>query len=69
MTLTSIAGRRWLSHLRGRGIRNPGVIAAMMAVPRHKFGPERYREHSYLVRPLPIDLDQTISHHPSSSPT
>ena len=41
----------------------------MMAVPRHKFGPERYREHSYLVRPLPIDLDQTISHHPSSSPT
>lgn len=47
--------------LRGRGLENPGVISAMMSVPRHEFVPERYRDHSYEIRPLPIGLDQTIS--------
>jgi protein-L-isoaspartate(D-aspartate) O-methyltransferase len=52
---------RMVEHLKGRGIRNPGVIAAMLAVPRHEFVPARYRDYAYEVRPLPIGLDQTIS--------
>ena len=48
-------------HLRGRGISDAEVIAAMMSVPRHEFVPARFRELSYQIRPLPIGLDQTIS--------
>jgi protein-L-isoaspartate(D-aspartate) O-methyltransferase len=35
--------------------------AAMRAVPRHAFVPERRREHAYEDRPLPIGRNQTIS--------
>jgi protein-L-isoaspartate(D-aspartate) O-methyltransferase len=48
-------------HLRSRGIRSQGVIAALMTVPRHAFVPPEHRSHSYEIRPLPIGLDQTIS--------
>lgn len=47
--------------LAGRDIRDPRVLAAMRAVPRHLFVPEPIREHAYEDRPLPIGHDQTIS--------
>ena len=48
-------------HLAARDIRDPRVLAAMRAVPRHELVPEEIREHSYDDRPLPIGYDQTIS--------
>lgn len=42
-------------------IDHPSTEAAMRAVPRHAFVPERRREHAYEDRPLPIGRDQTIS--------
>ena len=44
-----------------RGISDPLVIAAMSAVPREAFVPERLREFSYEDAPLPIEESQTIS--------
>ncbi len=47
--------------LRGRGIRDPRVLAAMERGPRHEFlGPEFQRE-AYEDRPLPIGHGQTVS--------
>ncbi|GAB7009963.1 protein-L-isoaspartate O-methyltransferase [Halorubrum trueperi] len=37
------------------------MLSAIEAVPRHAFVPERYRQHAYADRPLPIGNDQTIS--------
>jgi protein-L-isoaspartate(D-aspartate) O-methyltransferase len=37
------------------------VMAALNAVPRHEFVPERLREAAYQNRPLPIGSGQTIS--------
>jgi len=50
-----------VAHLKGRGIRTPGVLHAMSTVPRHRFVPDRLQPRSYEIRPLPIGLDQTIS--------
>lgn len=47
--------------LRGRGIKDERVLAAMSAVPRHLFVPERQRSSAYEDRPLPIGEGQTIS--------
>lgn len=47
--------------LRGRGIRDPGVLRAMAQVPRHLFVPEDRRASAYEDRPLPIGEGQTIS--------
>jgi protein-L-isoaspartate(D-aspartate) O-methyltransferase len=47
--------------LRGRGIKDPRVLAAMAAVPRHRFVPENLRVRAYEDRPLPIGENQTIS--------
>jgi protein-L-isoaspartate(D-aspartate) O-methyltransferase len=47
--------------LKGRGIADPRVLAAMEAVPRHLFVPERQRAAAYDDRPLPIGEGQTIS--------
>jgi protein-L-isoaspartate(D-aspartate) O-methyltransferase len=44
-----------------RGIKDPGVLAAMRRVPRHAFVPEDMRALAYADRPLPIGHDQTIS--------
>ena len=44
-----------------RGIRNPRVLRAMRAVPRHRFVPEKMKPFAYQDRPLPIGHDQTIS--------
>ena len=47
--------------LRGEGIRDERVLAAMAAVPRHEFVPARLRAEAYADRPLPIGSGQTIS--------
>ncbi|HEX2769596.1 MAG TPA: protein-L-isoaspartate(D-aspartate) O-methyltransferase [Geobacteraceae bacterium] len=47
--------------LKGRGIRDPAVLAAMREVPREEFVPAELAEHSYDDYPLPIDEGQTIS--------
>lgn len=47
--------------LRGRGIRDPGVLKAMAEIPREEFLSDTYRSQAYADRPLPIGLDQTIS--------
>src|SRR5262245_30681028 len=47
--------------LRGRGIKDDKVLAAMAAIPRHLFVPERERASAYEDRPLPIGDGQTIS--------
>lgn len=47
--------------LLGRDISDPRVIAAMDAVPREAFVPEREREHAYEDHPLSIGGGQTIS--------
>src|SRR5687768_15983063 len=47
--------------LRGRGIKDERVLAAMGEIPRHLFVPERQRPLAYADRPLPIGERQTIS--------
>ena len=47
--------------LRRRGIKDENVLAAMGAIPRHLFVPERERASAYEDRPLPIGDGQTIS--------
>jgi len=44
-----------------RGIRDPKVLDAMRAVPRHCFVPTEYRHLAYSDGPLPIGNGQTIS--------
>lgn len=45
----------------GRGIKDPSVLAAMEAIPRHLFVPEKQKNAAYEDRPLPIGAGQTIS--------
>jgi protein-L-isoaspartate(D-aspartate) O-methyltransferase len=47
--------------LKGRDIRDPRVLDAMLAVPRHLFVPEPQRANAYSDSPLPIGHEQTIS--------
>jgi protein-L-isoaspartate(D-aspartate) O-methyltransferase len=47
--------------LRGRGIKDRRVLAAMDSLPRHLFVPENLRSVAYEDRALPIGQDQTIS--------
>ena len=47
--------------IEARGVVNPRVLAAMRAVPRHRFVPERYRDYAYADHPLQIGHGQTIS--------
>ncbi len=47
--------------LKARGIQDVRVLAAMKAVPRHRFVLAEYAAHAYEDAPLPIDDDQTIS--------
>lgn len=47
--------------IEARGVRNPAVIEAMRAVPRHCFVPEKYEKRAYYDTPLPIGYGQTIS--------
>ena len=45
----------------GRGLRDPRLLAAFEAAPRHLFVPKEYLHHAYADGPLPIGFDQTIS--------
>jgi protein-L-isoaspartate(D-aspartate) O-methyltransferase len=47
--------------LRRRGIKDPRVLDAMGAVPRHLFVPPDDRAHAYEDRALPLEVGQTIS--------
>jgi len=49
------------TQLRGRGIHDERVLAAMSAVPRELFVPEAERGAAYADGPLPIGGGQTIS--------
>jgi protein-L-isoaspartate(D-aspartate) O-methyltransferase len=47
--------------IEARGVKNPGVLAAMRAVPRDLFVPESVRLQAYEDHALPIGFGQTIS--------
>ncbi len=47
--------------IRGRGVRDPRVLDALAAVPRHRFVPPQLQEQAYADTPLPIGSSQTIS--------
>lgn len=47
--------------IKGRGIRDTQVLAAMAKIPRHLLVGERYRNDAYADHPLPIGEGQTIS--------
>jgi protein-L-isoaspartate(D-aspartate) O-methyltransferase len=47
--------------IEARGITDPNVIAAMLAVPRHLFVSDALRDQAYGDFPLPIGEQQTIS--------
>jgi protein-L-isoaspartate(D-aspartate) O-methyltransferase len=47
--------------LKGRGIKDARVLAAMAAVPRELFVPDGQKSAAYDDRPLPIGSGQTIS--------
>jgi protein-L-isoaspartate(D-aspartate) O-methyltransferase len=47
--------------LRGRATRNPAVLAAMLAVPRHRFVPNLPLDEAYADKALPAAEGQTIS--------
>lgn len=49
------------TQLADRGIRDPRVLDALRAVPRHEFVPEEFRQDAYEDHPLPIGEGQTIS--------
>jgi len=47
--------------IEARGIKDPNVLMAMQAVPRHAFVPETQQRDAYNDRPLEIGYGQTIS--------
>ncbi len=49
------------TQIEARGVRDPRVLAAMRAVPRHLFVPPGSEEYAYEDRPLAIGEGQTIS--------
>jgi protein-L-isoaspartate(D-aspartate) O-methyltransferase len=52
----------WIGRqLRGRGIRDERVLAAMARVPRELFVPDQHREAAYADGPVPLPHGQTIS--------
>jgi protein-L-isoaspartate(D-aspartate) O-methyltransferase len=62
MTDLRSARRRMVERqLRGRGIEDERVLAAMEAVPREAFLPARLRDRAYSDSALPIGEEQTIS--------
>lgn len=50
-----------VAHLRGQGIRDERVLAAIGRVPRDRFVPLEYADEAYADRALPIASGQTIS--------
>ena len=58
---TTLRHRMVETDLKGRGIADQRVLAAMSEVPREEFVPDALRESAYDDRALPIGLHQTIS--------
>jgi protein-L-isoaspartate(D-aspartate) O-methyltransferase len=54
--------KEMIHRLRGLGIRDQAVLAAMGKVPRHQFVPEAFAFQAYDEKALPIGFEQTISH-------
>ena len=52
---------RMIERLKEQGIKDPMVLAAMSAVPRHVFLEEALQSRAYEDTPLPIGYGQTIS--------
>jgi protein-L-isoaspartate(D-aspartate) O-methyltransferase len=50
-----------LARLLARSVRDERVLAAVAAVPRHRFVPQAERARAYENTALPIDCEQTIS--------
>ena len=53
--------QRMVDLIEARGVQDRRVLAAMRAVPRHRFVPEAWRSHAHDDSPLPIGRGQTIS--------
>lgn len=55
--------RQWMveRQIVARGVEDPAVIEAMLAVPRHRFVLAEYTAQAYDDHPLPIGFGQTIS--------
>jgi len=54
--------RNMVDHqIQGRGVADPGVLAAMLKVPRHLFVPDKMRGQAYDDNPISIGFGQTIS--------
>ena len=43
------------------GLRSPDVLSVMLAIPRHEFVLEKYKDDAYLDKPVPIGHGQTMS--------
>jgi len=54
-------GKMVKEQLVSRGISNQKVLAAIKKVPRHLFVPDKWQAMAYADRPLPIEMQQTIS--------
>jgi protein-L-isoaspartate(D-aspartate) O-methyltransferase len=53
--------RRMVELIERRGVEDSATLAAMRAIPRDEYVPERYRRRAYGDHPLPIGHGQTIS--------
>ena len=63
-TMTDFAAEREAMverQLRRRGITDPQILDAFLAVPREAFVSEQYQQLAYGDHPLPIEAGQTIS--------
>jgi protein-L-isoaspartate(D-aspartate) O-methyltransferase len=49
------------TQIKGRGVKDPRVLSALLKVERHRFVPEEYLNSAYFDQPLPIGEGQTIS--------
>jgi protein-L-isoaspartate(D-aspartate) O-methyltransferase len=49
------------TQIKGRGVKDPHVLSALLKVERHRFVPEEYLNSAYFDQPLPIGEGQTIS--------
>jgi protein-L-isoaspartate(D-aspartate) O-methyltransferase len=53
---------KMIERLKAQGIKDPGVLRALTAVPREKFVPVAFMHKAYAEEALPIGFGQTISH-------
>ena len=49
------------TQIKGRGVKDPHVLSAMLKVERHLFVPKEFQSSAYSDQPLPIGEGQTIS--------